>query len=130
LIGGKIDLDLLSLFPQNDARNMGGMERESKLLKVNNGGEREGVATAQGGRRGPFIGLPTKLAVGGHFLRSFRPLGGGDSGQGLKSLRPHLCAERHLKFSWSGDLGRSLRSLGAEDFGLEKYPEVPGQNSG
>jgi hypothetical protein len=40
-IGGNIDLDLLSLFPQKDARNMGGMERESKLLKVNNGGERE-----------------------------------------------------------------------------------------
>jgi hypothetical protein len=80
LIGGKIDLDLLSLFPQNDARNMGGMERESKLLKVNNGGDREGVATAQGGRRGPFIGLPTKIAVAGHFLRSLRPLEGGDSG--------------------------------------------------
>jgi hypothetical protein len=29
LIGGKIDLDILSLFPQKDARNMGGMERES-----------------------------------------------------------------------------------------------------
>jgi hypothetical protein len=46
LICGKIDLDLLSLFPQKYARNMGGMERESKLLKVNNGGEREGVATS------------------------------------------------------------------------------------
>jgi hypothetical protein len=40
VIGRNIDLDLLSLFPQKDARNMGGMERESKLLKVNNGGER------------------------------------------------------------------------------------------
>jgi hypothetical protein len=30
--------------------------------------ERERVATAQGGRRGPFIGLPTKIAVAGHFL--------------------------------------------------------------
>jgi hypothetical protein len=39
-IGGNIDLDLLSLFPQKNARIMGGMERESKLLKVNNGGER------------------------------------------------------------------------------------------
>jgi hypothetical protein len=46
LIGGKIDLDLLSLFPQKDARNIGGMERESKLLKVNNEGEREEVATS------------------------------------------------------------------------------------
>jgi hypothetical protein len=40
LFGGKIDLDLLSLFPRKATRNMGGMERESKLLKVNNGGER------------------------------------------------------------------------------------------
>jgi hypothetical protein len=40
-IGGNIDLDLLSLFPQKDARNIRGMERESKLVKVNNGGERE-----------------------------------------------------------------------------------------
>jgi hypothetical protein len=41
VIGGNIDLDLLSLFPQKYARNMVGMEWESKLLKVNNGGERE-----------------------------------------------------------------------------------------
>jgi hypothetical protein len=27
LIGGKIDLDLLSLFPQEDARIIGGIER-------------------------------------------------------------------------------------------------------
>jgi hypothetical protein len=38
LIAEKIDLDLLSLFPKKDARNMGGMERGRKLLKVNNGG--------------------------------------------------------------------------------------------
>jgi hypothetical protein len=92
--------------------------------------ERDRVATAQGGRKGHFIGLPTKIAVAGHFLRSLQPLEGGDSGQGLKSLRPHLCAERHLEFSRSGDLGRSLQSLGAEVFGLEKYLEVPSQNSG
>jgi hypothetical protein len=41
LIGGNIDLDLLSLFPQKDARIMGGMGRKSKLFKVNNGGERK-----------------------------------------------------------------------------------------
>jgi hypothetical protein len=40
LIGGKIDQDLLSLFSQKDARNIGGMERKNKLLKVNNGVER------------------------------------------------------------------------------------------
>jgi hypothetical protein len=39
LIGGKVDLDLLSLFPQKDARIMGGMEEEGQALNVNNGGE-------------------------------------------------------------------------------------------
>jgi hypothetical protein len=58
LIGGKIDLDLLSLFPQKDARNMGGMERESMLLKVNNGGEREGIATSLRWKKGTFYSPP------------------------------------------------------------------------
>jgi hypothetical protein len=34
------DLDLLSLFPQKDARIMGGIERKGKLFKINNRGER------------------------------------------------------------------------------------------
>jgi hypothetical protein len=33
---------------------MGGMERESKLLKVNNGEEREGVATSPRWKKGTF----------------------------------------------------------------------------
>jgi hypothetical protein len=41
MIGGNIDLDLLSLFPQKDARIMGEMGRKGKLFKVNNGGERK-----------------------------------------------------------------------------------------
>jgi hypothetical protein len=40
VIGGNIDLDLLSLFPQKDARIMGGMEEGGQAFKVNNGGER------------------------------------------------------------------------------------------
>jgi hypothetical protein len=40
LIGGNIDLDLLSLFPQKDARIMGGMEKGGQVFEVNNGGER------------------------------------------------------------------------------------------
>jgi hypothetical protein len=71
-----------------------------------------------------------KIAVAGHVLRSLRPLEGGDSGQGLKSLHPHLCAERYLEFWRFGVLCRSLWSLGAGVFGLEKYPEVLGQNFG
>jgi hypothetical protein len=39
-IGGVIDLDLLSLFSQKDARNNGGNKRRKKFLKVNNVGER------------------------------------------------------------------------------------------
>jgi hypothetical protein len=39
VIGGNVDLDLLSLFPSKDARNMEGMEEGGQALKVNNGGE-------------------------------------------------------------------------------------------
>jgi hypothetical protein len=41
VIGGNVDLDLLSPFPQKDARIMGGMGRKGKLFKVNNRGERK-----------------------------------------------------------------------------------------
>ena len=34
LIGGSVDLDLLSLFPQKDARIIGGGERNGKLFKA------------------------------------------------------------------------------------------------
>ena len=40
MIGEDVDLDLLSLFPQKDARIIGGMERKQAFFKVNNGGER------------------------------------------------------------------------------------------
>jgi hypothetical protein len=39
IIGGNVDLDILSLFPQKDLRSMGGMGRKGKLFKVINGGE-------------------------------------------------------------------------------------------
>jgi hypothetical protein len=55
VIGGNVDLDLLSLFPQKDARIMGGMERKGKLFKVNNGEERVPNSWLfQGGRRGIY----------------------------------------------------------------------------
>jgi hypothetical protein len=47
---------------------MGGIERETKLLKVNNEGE-EGVATSPRKKKGPFIVPSTKY---GH-CRIFRP---------------------------------------------------------
>jgi hypothetical protein len=40
VIGGNEDLDRLSLFPQEDARNMGAMEEVGQAIKINNGGER------------------------------------------------------------------------------------------
>jgi hypothetical protein len=51
-IGGNIDLDLLSLFPQKYARIMEGMEEGGQALKINNGGERSPKTwLAPGGRR-------------------------------------------------------------------------------
>jgi hypothetical protein len=55
MIGGNVDLDLLSLFPQKDARIMGGLGRKSKLFKVNNGGERNGRANLQMRKKGLYI---------------------------------------------------------------------------
>ena len=42
LIGGNVDLDLLSLFPQKYARSMGGIKGESKLFSRSTMEEREG----------------------------------------------------------------------------------------
>jgi hypothetical protein len=58
VIGGNVDLDLLSCFPQKDARIIGGIERKGKLFKVNNGGERvPNSCPAQGGRMGIYTPL-------------------------------------------------------------------------
>jgi hypothetical protein len=92
LIGGKIDLDLLSLFPQKDARNMAGMERDSKLIKVNNGGEREGVATSPRKKKGPFIVPSTKYGR----WRIFRPDYPAPRGNPPKN--PPLTGSRTQKF--------------------------------
>jgi hypothetical protein len=55
VIGGNVDLDLLYLFPQKDARIMGGMEDGGQAFKINNGGERSPKTwLAQGGRRGIY----------------------------------------------------------------------------
>jgi hypothetical protein len=75
MIGGNVDLDLLSLFPQKDARNMGGMERKGKLFKVNNGGERNGRANLQMRKKGLYIAPAQNLTVTGTLIRKFRPWG-------------------------------------------------------
>jgi hypothetical protein len=60
LIGGKIDLDLLSLFSQKGARIMGGMEEGGQACKVNNGGERNPIRGWLKEEEGVFIPPPSK----------------------------------------------------------------------
>jgi hypothetical protein len=55
VIGGNVDLDLLSLFPQKDARIMGGMEEGGQAFKVNNGGERNPIRAQPKEEEGLFI---------------------------------------------------------------------------
>src|SRR6266699_3459596 len=56
VIGGNVDLDLLSLFPQKDSRIMGGMKEGGQALKVNNGGERNPKRVCLKEEEGVFIG--------------------------------------------------------------------------
>ena len=60
LIGGNVDLDLLSLFPQKYARSMGGNKREASFSKGNNGGEREGEKLQPKEEEGAFYTPTTK----------------------------------------------------------------------
>jgi hypothetical protein len=55
MIGGIVDLDLLSLFSQKDARIIGGIGRKGKLFKDNNGGEINGRANLQMRKKGLYI---------------------------------------------------------------------------
>jgi hypothetical protein len=57
-IGGNIDPDLLSLFPQKYARIMGGMEEGGQACKVNNGGERNPICAQPKEEEGVFIPPP------------------------------------------------------------------------
>jgi hypothetical protein len=75
MIGGNIDLDLLSLFPQKDARIMGEMGRKGKLFKVNNGGERNGRANLQMRKKKLYIAPAQNLTVTGILTQKFRPWG-------------------------------------------------------
>ena len=49
-----MDLDLLSLFPQEGARIIGGIERKQSSRKVNNGGERAAMDKKTVGEEDPF----------------------------------------------------------------------------
>jgi hypothetical protein len=64
-IGGSIDLDLLSLFPQKYARIMGGMEEEGQDIQGQQWRrEMPKTCSSQGGRRGIYTPLP-KMTVAG-----------------------------------------------------------------
>jgi hypothetical protein len=97
MIGGNIDLDLLSLFPQKDARNMGGIRRKGKLFKVNNRGERNGRANLQMRKKGLYITPARNLTVTEILTRKFRPRGrnfwpGGGISAPLIKLLPKISA--------------------------------------
>jgi hypothetical protein len=63
VIGGNVDLDLLSLFPQKDEIIVGGMGRKGKLFKVNNGGERKWKSQHPNEEEGALYSPRTNLTV-------------------------------------------------------------------
>jgi hypothetical protein len=64
-IGGSIDLDLLSLFPQKYARIMGGIEEEGQAIQAQQWRREEPkTCPTQGGRRGIYT-PPQNMAVVG-----------------------------------------------------------------
>jgi hypothetical protein len=60
-IGGNIDLDLPSLFPQRYARIMGGIERGASFPRSNNGRESKKEATSPRGKKGAFYRSPHEI---------------------------------------------------------------------
>jgi hypothetical protein len=72
LIGGNIDLDLFSLFPQKDARIMGAKEEGGQACKFNNGGERNPIHSYLKEEEGVFI-LPKNMTVGATYTAFFWP---------------------------------------------------------
>jgi hypothetical protein len=64
LIGRVLDLDLLFQIPQQDSRNMGGIERNCKILKVETMEEREKATNQPKEEEGAFYRpLPQDLTV-------------------------------------------------------------------
>jgi hypothetical protein len=59
-IGVNVNIDLLSLFPQKDARIMGGMEEGGQAFKVNNGGGIIPICDWPKEEEGVFIHTPLK----------------------------------------------------------------------
>ena len=79
-IGGIVDLDLLSLFPQRYARTMGKIESGASFPRSTMVGEREKNVLLKSlvslGKKGPFIGPPKNRAVAGILHRRLRTFSG------------------------------------------------------
>jgi hypothetical protein len=76
LIVGKVDLDLLSLFPQKDARIMRGMERNVKLSIIKNVGERESGERTSSlllGMKETIYRFPPNMTVIAFYTRNYIP---------------------------------------------------------
>jgi hypothetical protein len=58
VIGGNVDLDVLSLFPQKYTWIIGGMEDGGQACKVNNAGERNSICAQPKEEEGVFIPPP------------------------------------------------------------------------
>jgi hypothetical protein len=58
VIGGNVDLDLLSLFPQRYARIMGGIKRWASFPRSTMEGEREGKMSSPRKKKGRGIYTP------------------------------------------------------------------------
>jgi hypothetical protein len=85
VVGGNIDLDLLSLFPQRYARIMGGIERCASFPRSTMEGERRENVLAQGRRRPP-IKMTVTTSLAGLSGQNWPKIRGG----GRRIIRPKL----------------------------------------
>jgi hypothetical protein len=63
MIGGDVDLYLLSLFPQIDSTSMGGIESRASFFQVNNGGVRVERSNSPRRKKGTFYSPLQNMTV-------------------------------------------------------------------
>jgi hypothetical protein len=97
-IGGNIDLDLLSLFPQKYARIMGGMEEEGQAIQSQQWRrEAQNCVQPKEEERGIYTPPPKMTVRGGIFgLKGTDNLGAGLSGQNPMNIPPPSLGANHL----------------------------------
>ena len=64
MIGGVVDLDLLSLFPQKYARSMGGNKEEASFSRATMEERERGKSYSPRRKKGPFIPQQPNMTVG------------------------------------------------------------------